>query len=171
FTAPLLAASFHRVSLVSVFANALALLPGLAAIPVATALVVVDALPLWFVADGLAGFTLSAAGAFASLPFATVALAAPGLLAAVLWYAGVFAFARRAFRPALAAAALLLLSAAARAWPAETLRITFLAVGQGDSAIVQFPGGGAMLVDAGGDLRWPGRIDPGKRDVIPALAA
>src|SRR5439155_5223330 len=96
FTAPLLAAAFHRVSLVSVLANALALLPGLAAIPVATALVVVDALPLWFVADGLAGFTLSAAGAFASLPFATVALAAPGLLAAVLWYAGVFAFARRA---------------------------------------------------------------------------
>src|SRR5262249_41050623 len=41
-TAPLLAASFHRVSLVSVAANALGLLPGLAAIPIATALVAVD---------------------------------------------------------------------------------------------------------------------------------
>jgi competence protein ComEC len=52
----------------------------------------------------------------------------------------------------------------------EGLRITFLAVGQGDSAIVQFPRGGAMLVDAGGDLRWPGKFDPGGRDVAPALA-
>jgi len=170
FTAPLLAAAFHRVSLVSAVANALALLPGLAAIPIATALVVVDALPLWFVADGLAGFTLAAAEGFASLPFATLALAAPGVLATLLWYAGVLAFSRRAFRPALLAAALLAISAAARAWPEEKMRITFLAVGQGDAAIVQFPGGGAMLVDAGGDLRWPGRFDPGARDVIPALA-
>src|SRR5205807_559902 len=38
-TAPLLAAAFHRVSIVSVAANALALLPGLLAIPIATALV------------------------------------------------------------------------------------------------------------------------------------
>jgi competence protein ComEC len=169
-TAPLLAAAFHRVSLVAVIANALALVPGLAAIPVATALVVVDFLPLWFIADGLAGFTLAAAHGFSSLPFATVALATPGLIAALLWYAGVLAFARRAFRPALAIAALLVVSAAARAWPPDKLRITFLAVGQGDSAIVQFPGGGAMLIDAGGDLRWPGRFDPGARDVLPALA-
>jgi len=50
------------------------------------------------------------------------------------------------------------------------MTITFLAVGQGDSAIVQLPGGRAMLIDAGGDLRWPARVDPGARDVIPALA-
>jgi competence protein ComEC len=50
------------------------------------------------------------------------------------------------------------------------MTITFLAVGQGDSAVVQFPGGASMLIDAGGDLRWPGRFDPGARDVAPALA-
>src|SRR2546430_12851316 len=38
-TGPLLAAAFHRLSLVSIAANALGLLPGLAAIPVATLLV------------------------------------------------------------------------------------------------------------------------------------
>lgn len=27
-----------------------------------------------------------------------------------------------------------------------------------------------MLIDAGGDLRWPGKFDPGARDVVPALA-
>ena len=50
------------------------------------------------------------------------------------------------------------------------MTITFLAVGQGDSAVVQFPGGASMLIDAGGDLRWPGKFDPGARDVVPALA-
>src|SRR5207245_11576387 len=48
--------------------------------------------------------------------------------------------------------------------------IVFLAVGQGDSAVVQRPEGHAMLIDAGGDLRWPGKFDPGARDIVPALA-
>ena len=172
-TAPLLAATFHRVSLVSVAANALGLLPGLAAIPVATALVAVDAVPLWWLADLLSGLTLSAAHGFAALPFATVRLAAPGLLACALWYAGVFLLARRRHRAALAPwAALAVLASAGTAFAhaRETMTLTFLAVGQGDSTIVQLPGGRAMLVDAGGDLRWPARKDPGARDVIPALA-
>jgi competence protein ComEC len=172
-TAPLLAAAFHRVSLVSVAANALGLLPGLAAIPVATLLVPFDALPLWWLADLLAGATLGAAHLFASLPFAALQLAAPGLVACALWYAGVLLVSRRSFRRALlpwAALALLGAAEAAAARVDATMRITFLAVGQGDSAIVQLPNGHAMLVDAGGDLRWPSRFDPGARDVIPALA-
>jgi competence protein ComEC len=172
-TAPLLAASFHRVSLVSTVANALGLLPGLAAIPVATALVILDALPLWWIADLLAGATLVAAHGFAAIPFATVRLAGPGLLAVVLWYAGTLFVARRSFRTALvpwAALALVSFSSAALARTSEKMIITFLAVGQGDSAIVQLPGGHAMLVDAGGDLRWPTRVDTGARDVMPALA-
>ena len=172
-TAPLLSASFHRISLVSALANALGLVPGLAAIPVSTALVVVDAVPLWWIADLLAGATLAAAHGFAALPFATLRLAAPGLLACALWYGGVLLVARRSFRAALvpwAALALMAGSGAALARSSGTLRITFLAVGQGDSAIVQLPGGHAMLIDAGGDLRWPPRADPGARDVLPALA-
>ncbi|MFN2548389.1 MAG: ComEC/Rec2 family competence protein [Myxococcales bacterium] len=168
-TAPLLAASFHRVSLVSVAANALGLLPGLAAIPIATALVVVDAVPLWWIADLLSGTTLSAAHGFAALPFATLRLATPGLLACALWYAGVTLLARHRYRAALAPwAVLFAVSCIPRTTAGMTL--TFLAVGQGDSTIVQLPGGHSMLVDAGGDLRWPTRVDPGVRDVIPALA-
>jgi competence protein ComEC len=172
-TLPLLAAAFHRVSLVSVAANALGLLPGLAAIPVATLLVPFDLLPLWWLADLLAGATLEAAHLFASLPFATLRLAAPGLLAVALWYAGVFFVTRRSFRRALMPWAALALLGSARAAVARadpSMRITFLAVGQGDSAIVQLPGGHSMLVDAGGDLRWPSHLDPGARDVVPALA-
>jgi competence protein ComEC len=172
-TAPLLAAAFHRISLVSVVANALGLFPGLAAIPIASLLVPFDLLPLWWIADLLAGATLGASHFFANLPFATFAVAAPGLFACALWYAGVSLCARRAFRAALAPWALLALLAGSRAALAHSragMTLTFLAVGQGDSAVVQFPGGSAMLIDAGGDLRWPGRFDPGSRDIAPALA-
>src|SRR5205085_11831119 len=106
---------------------------------------------------------------FAAVPFATMALAAPGALACALWYAGVIFVARRSLRRALVPWSALALLGFAHL-PETTLRITFLAVGQGDSAIVQFPGGGAMLIDAGGDLSWPGKFDPGARDVVPALA-
>lgn len=172
-TGPLLAAAFHRLSLVSVLANALGLLPGLAAIPIATLLVPFDLLPLWWMADLLARATLLASHFFASLPFATVVVAAPGILAWVLWYTGVLFCIRRAFRTALlpwALLALLAVSRAAAASAREGMTVTFLAVGQGDSAVVQFPGGSAILIDAGGDLRWPGKFDPGARDVVPALA-
>jgi competence protein ComEC len=172
-TAPLLAAAFHRISLVSVAANALGLLPGLLAIPVATLLVPLDLVPLWWAADLLAGATLGAAHAFAALPFATVAVATPGLLACALWYGGVLQCMRRRFRAALvpwAALALLAGSRSALAHARDGVTVTFLAVGQGDSAIVQLPSGHAMLIDAGGDLTWPGRFDTGARDVVPALA-
>jgi competence protein ComEC len=171
-TAPLLAASFHRLSLVSVGANAAALLPGLAAIPVATALVFVEALPLWWLADLLATFTLRAAHFFSSLPFATISVAAPGIIACALWYAGVALVSRRS-KKSLACFSLVGALGLAQSTLSrfdKSVTVTFLAVGQGDCAVVQLPGGHAMLIDAGGDLRWPGRFDPGAHDVLPALA-
>ena len=174
-TAPLLAAAFHRVSLVSVAANALGLLPGLAAIPLATLALAFDALPFWWLADLLAGATLQAAQLFAAVPYAAVAVAAPGLVACALWYGGVALLARadrprtRLLRAALPFGALALLACARAAAPlwSETLRITFLAVGQGDAALVQLPHGHALLIDAGGDLR---SFPKPPRDLLPALA-
>jgi competence protein ComEC len=171
-TAPLLAASFHRLSLVSVAANALALLPGLAAIPLATALVCFDSLPLWWLADLLATITLRAAHFFSALPFATIAVAAPGLLVCLLWYAGVALLSRRS-RKSLACFSLLGALGLSRSLLArfeDGVTVTFLAVGQGDCSLIQLPGGRAVLIDAGGDLRWPARFDPGAHDVLPALA-
>ncbi len=177
-TAPLLAAAFHRVSLVSVAANALGLLPGLAAIPLATLALVSDALPFWWLADLLAGATLHAAQLFAAVPFAAVAVASPGLLACALWYAAVALLAgalgtdrprTRLLRAALPFGALALLGCARAAAPlwSDALRITFLAVGQGDATLVQLPRGHALLIDAGGDLRTFPRPP---RDLLPALA-
>src|SRR5206468_1301539 len=58
----------------------------------------------------------------------------------------------RVRRAGVPACALLCLGFANAATPLFTrdLRITFLAVGQGDAAPVQFPGGRAMLIDGGG---------------------
>ncbi len=199
-TAPLQAEAFHRLSLVGVIANALALWPGLVAIPLATAAVPLDAAapplalaPLWL-SDLCAGATLRAAELFSRLPAAQIALPAPGLVTIALWLLVLLALSgfpapigpgtsqhRPPARVRLlrAAVPLLLLTAlgAGRAlWPrmSSTMTLTFLSVGQGDAALIRFPGGRTMLVDGGGDLfATPGRPrgrGPGERDLLPALA-
>jgi competence protein ComEC len=49
------------------------------------------------------------------------------------------------------------------------LRVTFLSVGEGDAAVVRFPGSRVMLIDGGGAFR--GSFDPGERIVAPYLWA
>jgi competence protein ComEC len=47
------------------------------------------------------------------------------------------------------------------------LRVTFLSVGEGDAAVVRFPGGRVMVIDGGGSIF--GTFDPGERIVAPFL--
>jgi competence protein ComEC len=49
------------------------------------------------------------------------------------------------------------------------LRVTFVDVGQGDSALVDLPSGEALLIDGGGFVGSP--VDPGTRALLPLLAA
>jgi competence protein ComEC len=55
---------------------------------------------------------------------------------------------------------------ALRRWDPD-LRVTFLDVGQGDAALVEGPGGFAMVIDGGGAVS--GSFDPGARVVGPVL--
>jgi competence protein ComEC len=53
--------------------------------------------------------------------------------------------------------------------PRGVLRVTYLDVGQGDSALVDLPDGEAMLIDGGGLVGSP--VDTGTRIVAPVLRA
>ncbi len=182
-TAPIMAASFHRVSLIAALANAVGLWPGLCALPLASLAVPLEslghalnlplALPLVWAADGLAGLVLFFARAFASLPVAAIALPAPGIVVSGLW---ILALALLAGLPApwavtanplsarprtlalraavpLALLACVVFARHAAAQAEGRLDAIFLSVGEGDATIVRFPDGSAMLVDGGGDLR------------------
>lgn len=65
--------------------------------------------------------------------------------------------------------ALFEISTRARGAPHEELRVTFLDVGQGDSALIDLPDGSAMLIDGGGLVGSP--IDVGERAVAELLSA
>lgn len=109
------------------------------------------------------------------LPGACVAVGDPGPLAALALGAGVLWFAfdpriRLGWVRALASAlwvACVFLSIEAGRFAPRPFSVTFLDVGQGDCAYVEFPEGGNMLVDAGRG----GDSDKGRRVVVPFLRA
>lgn len=59
-----------------------------------------------------------------------------------------------------------LLLASAAAPRTDPLRVTFFDVGQGDAALLEFPGGTAMMIDAGGRTAL---FDAGEKIVAPGL--
>lgn len=83
--------------------------------------------------------------------------------------ARVRALGERAVLVALTALALLALEQAQRAAgaPRDRLRASVLDVGQGDSALVDFPDGRLWLIDGGGFVGSP--VDPGRSVILPEL--
>ena len=92
---------------------------------------------------------------------------APHPLLALLWWLGLGLVAAGRRRGYWATVAALLLYLMLWKLPSRELRVTVLDVGQGDAIVVELPGGGVLVVDAG--LASPSGIDMGARVVVPFL--
>ncbi len=180
-TTPLGAFYFNQVSVIALLANAV-VVPLLGSIAVALGLI---ASLLYWILPSLASLLVWSAGVFidigimavrlfAAIPFAAFTIVTPTKIELALLYAAMFAavcLGGRRRPTVLAAVAFLLLIDLGWWWRdrlhGEELRVTFLSVGQGDSAVVEFPGGAVLVVDGGG-LMSP-TFDVGERILAPYL--
>ncbi|MBI4819492.1 MAG: DNA internalization-related competence protein ComEC/Rec2 [Deltaproteobacteria bacterium] len=180
-TAPLIGRHFFRVSLVGVLAN-------IPAAPLSSLILVPLSLLgglVGFVSETLASPILALAGLAAraliwvarlsaGLPFAEIFVPRPSIAECLLFYGASIGLAARTKRVnrlgALALAALITSVAGhqlSRALSRDVVA-AFLPVGQGDSSVVELPGGKVALIDAG-----PGsdQFDAGETIVAPWLHA
>jgi competence protein ComEC len=179
-TAPVLAFHFRQLPLLGLPAN-------LAAIPLGSGLTVLAtagalcaplhelcAAPFLLAAWPLAAALRAVSDLAAAPRWGALGVGSPGLWGALGCAALSLAAGRlrRAARLAAVAgaAACLLLPAPLRAAAARArggLEVLFVAVGQGDAALLRLPDGGAVLVDGGGSPG--GGPDPGEQVLLPLL--
>jgi len=181
-TAPIVAYHFHRLSIVGLLSNVIVVpLVGMLLLPLGLVSVALSPLSLKLADVFLqAGSLILTAMVkiidfFAAWPFSSLWVAPPCLFEILLFYAGVLlitmASRRKAFRwCGLACLSIILVVKMVGAYQqnhSDMLRTTFLDVGQGNAALVQFPGGKNMIIDGGGTLS--GRFDIGERVLAPFL--
>ncbi|MBI5191060.1 MAG: DNA internalization-related competence protein ComEC/Rec2 [Nitrospirae bacterium] len=178
-TAPLVAGQFNAFSWVALPANALAIpLIGVGAVPVGILSCLLYAvspgggLPLAWLNTAIYDVFYAVVRAFAAIPHANLHPGAPGLLLTsvflLLVAASVYGGGSRMRKAAVVSvcAGVMLLTGSLSFGSPRGLRVTFLDVGQGDGALVEFPDGSRMLVDGGGKTMG---IDPGRSAVAPYL--
>jgi len=180
-TTPLTAYHFNQISLVAPLANAV-VVPLLGSVAVVLGLVAALLVPLSEVAATiplyLAGpavwLGIQLTDLCARLPLASLRCVTPSTFELLWVYAvlGCLLWRNRPRRRRL----LVLLAAIGLAdaawWYGERflhrdLRVTFLSVGQGDSTLIEIPGGAVMLIDGGGSFGTD--FDTGERVVAPYL--
>ena len=182
FLLPLIVYYFHRISLVTLPANLIVLpIIGLWVLPLgllaSVALIFSAPLAAALLQMGAWGLDLMLifTDFWAGLPWAEVWVVRPNLFELGVLY-GIWTcllFAGRGRWAVIGLAGLLLVLAAdVGYWVHRTrfhpgLTVTFLDVGQGNAALVQFPGRERMLIDGGGSMR--GDFDVGRMVVAPSL--
>ncbi|MDR5702133.1 MAG: DNA internalization-related competence protein ComEC/Rec2 [Armatimonadota bacterium] len=186
-TAPLVATTFGRISLVAPLANLVAVPLSVLIVPLGLLAAVVG-LFADLVAAALLGFLrplvqllLGAVGWFASLPSASVEVPPPGAwITGGMYAAGclVVEMARRRVRPTTRQVAMACITLSAVViWvqvageiASRRLTIIVMDVGQGDAIVIRSPSGKVALIDAGGAVEgYAQEIDVGEERVVPFL--
>ena len=182
FLLPITCHYFHRLSLVSVPAN-LTTIPILGFWVIPMGLLSAMFLPFsqqmagFFVHVGAWGLDLMMGiiRFWADLPMASIWTFTPSLFEILLFYSLLFClyfFRRMPLRKTALALVIALILGDIFYWTygekfRRTLEVTFLDVGQGNAALISFPGGKKMLIDGGGF--GSGDFDVGKAVVAPFL--
>jgi len=181
-TGPLIAHYFGHLSLVGFIANPVVVpLVGFVVVPLGLLIAFVAllqpalAVPLVWTAEPLVSGTIRLVGLFSGLPFANVAVPVPNMVEVTALYLIIIAvLLLRRRRHALLAFAIVVLAFIVdgcfwwqQRFGRQDLRVTYLSVGQGDAAVVEFPGSKVLLIDAGGTTT--GEFDTGEAIVAPYL--
>ena len=155
-TAPLVAYHFHYVSLISPFSNLVAApLIGFVVVPLALISSFAYLLTGYYIFAPLVGpatdFALWLVRIMAKIPFADTRIHAFPLALVILFYVGFFWYLASGRKKSALLLPFLpfLLYAVMSSFSSKELGVTFLDVGQGDSAVVELPDGKVLVVDTG----------------------
>ncbi|MBE9535982.1 MAG: DNA internalization-related competence protein ComEC/Rec2 [Proteobacteria bacterium] len=180
-TAPLSVHYFMETSLVGILGNIIAIpLIGFITVPLSMVSLVIApfssaaAAMVFGLAGNIVLLTTEPLKYLASLSFSSVLLSPPNWFEIILYYLLIWSFLNSKNKTAKTAMILIpsiymmpLAGEALNAKSRETLSVTFLSVGQGESTVVRFPEGKTMLVDGGGF--YNDSFDVGRMVIRPYL--
>ncbi|MBT3857013.1 MAG: DNA internalization-related competence protein ComEC/Rec2 [Nitrospina sp.] len=188
-TLPVLIYQFNRVSLVGVFLNILMVPLASLLIPTVLLMIMVGtfstalaALPAWPIVE-ITRFFLWLPEVVANFSFASLYVPTPPSLWLVFYFSALFSgllilqtkafnkevggLLKKSFTVSVLVALVLFSWPRAFQFSGDTLTISMLDVGQGESLLIEFPTGETLVMDGGGFYK--NRLDVGKRVVAPYL--